>query len=209
MNIGIIGAGHIGATAARLFVEAGHRVAIGNSRGPETLRLLAADLGGNATAVTAEEAAHFGDVVLLAVPLKAYTTLPRVALRGKIAIDAMNYYPDRDGHYKALDRGEMTSSEMVAEHLEGARLVKAFNTIWSEHLGAQGRKDAPPDARRVIPISGDDSAAKEIVARLIEEIGFAPYDIGPLRHSARQQPDAAIYNRDVTLAEARGIVTPR
>ncbi|HYC89614.1 MAG TPA: NAD(P)-binding domain-containing protein [Thermoanaerobaculia bacterium] len=92
MKIGIIGAGHIGGTAARLFIDAGHEIAISNSRGPETLRELVAELGPRARAVTAEEAARFGEVVLLAVPLKDYVTLPD--LRGKIAIDAIELLPE-------------------------------------------------------------------------------------------------------------------
>ena len=205
MHIGIIGAGHIGATAARLFIDAGHEVAISNSRGPETLAQKVAELGPQARAMTVEEAARFGDVVLLAIPLKDYTTLPADALRGKIVVDALNYYPGRDGNFPELDSGDVTSSELVARHLEGARVVKAFNTIWFEHLQKQGKKEAAVDERRVIPLSGDDAEANGVVARLIEEIGFGPYDIGPLRDSARQQPDAPIYNRDVTLAEARKI----
>jgi predicted dinucleotide-binding enzyme len=203
MNIGIIGAGHIGGTAARLFIDAGHEIAISNSRGPETLRELVAELGPKARAVTPEEAARFGEVVLLAVPLKDYTTLPD--LGGKIAIDAMNYYPNRDGHVAELDSGARASSELVAGHLEGARVVKAFNTIWFEHLKRQGDTNKPLDQRRVIPISGDDAEAKQVVSRLIEEIGFGPLDMGTLHDSSAQQPETAIYNRDVTVAEAREI----
>jgi predicted dinucleotide-binding enzyme len=205
MKIGIIGAGHIGATAARLFVDAGHEVAIANSRGPETLRELVAGLGPGARAATAAEAARFGEAVLVAIPLKDYTTLPAEELRGRIVIDAMNYYPGRDGHYAQLDSGEKASSELLAEHLPGARVVKAFNTIWFEHLKTLGRKDAPADERRAIFVSGDDAEAKSVVSRLIEEIGFGPYDMGSLHDSMQQQPDTAVYNRDVTVAEARAI----
>jgi Predicted dinucleotide-binding enzymes len=201
MNIGIIGAGHIGGTAARLFVEAGHQVALANSRGPETLRELIAGLGPNARAMTAEEAARFGDVVLIAIPLKDYPTLP--GLGGKIAIDAMNYYPNRDGRIAVLDSGEKTSSELVAEHLKGARVVKAFNTIWFEHLKTQGKKDAPVEQRRAIFVAGDDAEAKGVVTKLIEEIGFGAVDMGTLRESAAQQPGAPIYNKDVTVAKGR------
>jgi 8-hydroxy-5-deazaflavin:NADPH oxidoreductase len=205
MNIGIIGAGHIGATAARLFIDGGCYVAISNSRGPETLRRLVAELGPNARAATPAEAAQFGEVVLLAIPLKDYTTLPVEELRGKIAIDAMNYYPNRDRHIAPLDSGQSASSELVAAHLPGTRVIKAFNTIWFEHLKTKGNKSAPVDERRVIPISGDDADAKRVVAQLIEDIGFGAYDMGPLRSSGEQQPDAAIYNKDVTVAEARRI----
>lgn len=207
MNIGIIGAGHIGGTTARLFIDAGHQVAISNSRGPETLRDLIAELGPGARAVTPEEAARFGEVVLLAIPLKDYTTLPVEELRGKVAIDAMNYYPDRDGHIAALDAHESASSELVAVHLRDARVVKAFNTIWFEHLRTKGNKSVPVEQRRVIPIAGDDVVAKEIVATLIEEIGFGAFDMGSLHDSMRQEPEQPIYNRDVTVAEAREIVS--
>ena len=206
MKIGIIGAGHIGGTTAKLFVDAGHEVAISNSRGADTLGDLVTALGPKAHAATPADAAHFGDVVLLAIPLKDYTTLPVDELRGKIVIDAMNYYPDRDGHYPQLDSGEIASSEMVASHLAGARVAKAFNTIWFEHLKTQGKKDAPLDERRAIFVSGDDAGAKREVSGLIEDIGFGPYDLGSLHGSLQQQPDAAVYNRDITVAEARGIV---
>jgi predicted dinucleotide-binding enzyme len=205
MNIGIIGAGHIGSTTARLFIDAGHNVAISNSRGPETLRDLVAGLGPNARAATPAEAARFGEIVLLAIPLKDATTLPADDLRGKIVIDAMNYYPNRDGNIAVLDSGESASSEMVAGHLPAARLVKAFNTIWFEHLKTKGNKSAPIDQRRAIFISGDDADAKAAVSHLIEEIGFGPYDMGSLAASNRQQPDSAVYNKDVTVAQAREI----
>ena len=205
MKIGIIGAGHIGGTTARLFVDAGHEVAIANSRGPETLRDLIADLGSNARAVTAAEAARFGEIVLLAIPLKDYTTLDADDLRGKIVLDAMNYYPGRDGQFPRLDSGELASSEMVAAHLTGARVVKAFNTIWFEHLKTKGNKRAPIDERRAIFVSADDNDAKGVVSRLIEEIGFGAYDMGSLHASRDQQPGTAVYNRDVTVAEAREI----
>ena len=206
MNIGIIGAGHIGATTARLFLDAGHSVAISNSRGPETLRALVDELGPNARAATPAEAAQFGEVVLLAIPLKDYTSLPVNELRGKIAVDAMNYYPNRDGQIASLDSGAQTSSELVASHLPGARVVKAFNTIWFEHLKTRGNKTAPVDERRVIFLAGDDAESKAVVSRLIEEIGFGPLDTGSLRESARQQPDTAVYNKDITVAEAREIL---
>jgi hypothetical protein len=205
MNLGIIGAGHIGSTTARLFIDAGHNVTISNSRGPETLRDLVAELGPNARAATAAEAARFGEIVLLAIPLKDYTMLPAGDLRGRIVIDAMNYYPNRDGNIAVLDSGESTSSEMVAAHLPGARVVKAFNTIWFEHLKTKGNKSAPIDERRAIFISADDAGANAAVSRLIEEIGFGPYDMGSLANSHRQQPDSAVYNQDVTVAQARAI----
>jgi hypothetical protein len=203
MKIGIIGAGYIGSTTAHLFLEAGHEIAIANSRGPETLQALIDELGPKARAVTVDEAAQYGEVVLLAIPFKDYTTLPADALRGKVVIDALNYYPNRDGNFPQLDDDEITSSEMVARRLTGARLVKAFNTIWFEHLRRQGRRDVPVEQRRAIFISGDDDEAKAIVGKLIEDIGFGAVDLGSLRNSRRQQPGAPVYNRDVTVEQGQ------
>jgi predicted dinucleotide-binding enzyme len=207
MKIGIIGAGHIGANAARLFVNAGHEVAVANSRGPETLEGLVEELGDNATAATVDEARDFGDVVLISIPLKNYTDLPQEGWEGKVVIDTGNYYPDRDGQIKELDEGTTTSSELVEQHLLGARYVKAFNTIWYEHLKTEGNTDLPLEERRAIFVAGDDSGAKEIVAKLIEDIGFAAVDTGFLRDGGLlQQPGSAIYNKDVTAKEAAAIL---
>lgn len=207
MKIGIVGAGNIGATAAHLFIQAKHEVAISNSRGPETLQELVATLGAHAHGTTLEAAARFGDVVLVAIPFGKYQQLPAAAFRGKIVIDAGNYYPNRDGQITELNEGKSTSSELMASHLDGARLVKGFNTIWSEHLKMQGDVKLPLEQRRAIFISGDDSQAKEVIARLIEEIGFAAIDTGSLPEGGRlQQPDSPIYNKTLTTKEAREIL---
>jgi predicted dinucleotide-binding enzyme len=207
MKVGIIGAGYIGSTAAKLFVHAGHEVAISNSRGPETLKDVVAELGEKGKAETVENAANFGDVVLVAVPFGKYKELPAAAFERKIVIDANNYYPGRDGRFPQLDSGETTSSEMLAEHLKDARIVKGFNTIWYEHLQTQGNSRLPLDDRRVIFIAGDDPQAKRIVASLIEDIGFAAVDTGSLREGGkRQQPDTEIYNKNLTAKDARAIL---
>jgi predicted dinucleotide-binding enzyme len=207
MKIGIIGSGNIGATAARLFARAGHEVAVSNSRGGEGLGDLIAELGGRGRAAGVEEAARFGEVVLVAVPFGRYEALPAEAFAGKIVIDANNYYPQRDGHFASLDGGETTSSELLAAHLRGARLVKAFNTIWFEHLARQGDTSLPPEERRAIFIAGDDGEAKRTVARLVEELGFAAVDTGPLGAGGRrQQVGAAVYNRELNAREAAAVL---
>lgn len=202
MQIGILGSGRIGATAARLFIAAGHEVAISNSRGPESLRELVAGLGPKAHATTIDDAARFGEVVLLAVPWHREDAQPRPELlRDKIVIDAMNPYRPEGGFF---DLGDSTSSEIVLQRLPGARLIKAFNTIYYEHLATRGRKDLPVQERHAIYVAGDDAKAKEAVSRLIEELGFAPVDTGSLREGGRlQQPDSLIYNQTYTAREAR------
>jgi 8-hydroxy-5-deazaflavin:NADPH oxidoreductase len=206
MKIGIIGAGNIGGNAAILFAKAGHEIAIANSRGPETLTDLVGEIGNGAKAVTAEEATKFGEIVFVSIPLGKINELPTDGFDGKIVIDSNNYYPERDGQIAELDSNEKTSSELLAEHLKGAKIVKAFNTIWSEHLRTQGNNDLPIEERRAIFIAGDDADAKQMVTKLIEEIGFAAIDTGELRDSATQQPGSAIYNRNLTASEAAAIL---
>src|SRR4051812_38719407 len=207
MKIGIIGAGNIGATVARLFARAGHEVAISNSRGPESLTELVGELGQSVRAASVDEAARFGEVVLLAIPWRTPEGLPRAeAVAGKIVIDAMNPYTEQG---EPFDLGDATtSSEEVSKRLPGARLVKAFNTIYFKHLQEQGRADLPVEERRAIFVAGDDEEAKRVVSRLIEEIGFAPVDTGSLRDGGRrQQPTSEVYNRTITGREARELLS--
>jgi 8-hydroxy-5-deazaflavin:NADPH oxidoreductase len=200
VNIGVIGSGNIGATAARLFAAAGHQVAISNSRGPETLEDLVEEIGPGVRAATVEDAAGFGEVVMEAIPFGRYTSLPAERLAGKVFITASNYYPARDGE---LDLGGRASSELVAEHLSGARVVKAFNTIYFARLRDNGRPEAPVEKREVIFVSGDDGEAKGVVSGLIEEIGFAPVDVGTLAESRRQEPGSPVYNVAMNPDQAR------
>jgi predicted dinucleotide-binding enzyme len=205
MKIGVIGSGHIGGTAARLFINAGHEVALSNSRGPESLEDFVAELGPRARGMTVEQAARFGEVVLLAVPWRAPEALPPPGtVAGKIVIDAMNPYSVSG---EVLDLGDSTSSEEVLKRMPQARLVKAFNTIYYQHLATRGRKDLPIEQRHVIFLAGDDAGAKHAVARLIEDIGFAPIDTGSLREGGRiQQPGSPLYNHPMTPREARRIL---
>jgi 8-hydroxy-5-deazaflavin:NADPH oxidoreductase len=126
MRIGIIGSGKIGGTLARRFVDAGHEVAVSNSRGPETLEDLVGELGPPAQALTAAEAERFGELVVVSVPLGRYRELPTDSVAGKVVIDTNNYYPQRDGHFAELDHDGTTSSELLQAHLPGARVAKAF-----------------------------------------------------------------------------------
>jgi 8-hydroxy-5-deazaflavin:NADPH oxidoreductase len=203
MRIGIIGAGHIGGTLARLFVDAGHEVAVSNSRGPETLASLVQELGARARATTAADAARFGDVVVVSVPFGRYRELPTEAVVGKIVIDTNNYYPQRDGHFEELDSDRTTSSELLQAHLPGARVVKAFNAIQWMRLRDDGRPAGDPE-RLGIPISGDDDEAKQTVAALIDQIGFDPVDAGTLAKGGRKhQTGAPAYTQGLPTAELR------
>jgi 8-hydroxy-5-deazaflavin:NADPH oxidoreductase len=162
VNIGIVGSGNIGATTARLFADTGHEVAVSNSRGAESLVPLVDEIGSNARASSVEEAADFGEVVLVAMPFFAYEALSADRLAGKVVVDAMNYYERRDGR---IDFNGLTSSEVVARHLPDSRLVKAFNTMYYQTLRTQGRASAPAEERLVLFVAGDDRASGGVCTR--------------------------------------------
>src|SRR2546425_12398781 len=203
MRIGVIGAGHTGARAAKLFAKAGHQVAVSNSGGPATLASLVSSIGPSAKAMSTIEAAKFGEGVLLALRYRRRDTLPPAeAFAGRIVIDAMNAY---SAVGRVMDLGESTSSEEVAKRMPGARLVKAFNTMGWNTL-ASGSRPAREE-RLVVFIAGDDAPAKATMAKLIDEIGFASIDMGsPREGRRRQQPGSRIYGPPMALPEARDVL---
>jgi predicted dinucleotide-binding enzyme len=205
-TIGLIGSGNIGSTVARLAVAAGHDVVLSNSRGPETLTDLVAELGDRARAATATEAAEAGDIVVVTIPLKAYREVPVEPLRGKTVIDTNNYYPDRDGHIAELDDESTTTSELLQAHLPGSHVVKAFNNIFFPHLASLGRPQGDPD-RSALVIAGDDADAKREVTELLDSIGYDALDAGPLREGWRYQRDTAAYVQPYAQPDAEDFAT--
>jgi predicted dinucleotide-binding enzyme len=202
MIIGLIGAGHIGSQVARLAVKHGHDVVLSNSRGPETLRDLVAELGPRARAATSAEAAAAGDIVVVTIPLKNISQVPVEPLAGKIVIDTNNYYPERDGQIAALDNESTTTSELLQAHLPASKVVKAFNHIYASQITTDGRPRGSKD-RRALAIAGDDPSANETVTRLLDEFGFDVVDIGPLNESWRIQRDTPGYGPRRTAEELR------
>jgi predicted dinucleotide-binding enzyme len=192
MRIGLIGAGNIGTTLAHLAVDHGHEVVVSNSRGPQTLTDLVAELGDSARAGSAEEAAAAGDVVVVTIPLKNYTQVPVDELAGKTVIDTNNYYPQRDGQIAALDDGAATVSGLLQAHLPGSHVVKAFNNIKAADLASQGTPHGSA-GRRALPVAGDDAEAKKVVSELVEEFGFDAVDAGPLEEGRRFERDKPAY----------------
>jgi 8-hydroxy-5-deazaflavin:NADPH oxidoreductase len=202
MKIGIIGSGNIGGTTAKLLTKAGHEVAISNSRGPESLKSFVSSVGPNIMANTVEDAIKFGEVILLAIPWRRRQDLLSVSklFDGKIVIDAMNPYSE---NFEVIDLGNSTSSEEVLKQIPNSRLVKAFNTIYYEHLRTKGNPNASIEDRFTIFVAGDDLDAKTTISKLIEDIGFAPVDTGSLREGGRkQQPGSPIYNSPMTARAA-------
>jgi predicted dinucleotide-binding enzyme len=202
LRIGIIGAGNIGGNLARRFAALGHEVAVANSRGPETLAGLAAETG--AKAVSVEQAARGKDVVIVTIPQKNIPDLPASLFDGVpddvVVVDTGNYYPrNRDGRIDGIEEG-LTESRWVERQL-GRPVVKAFNNIYAQHLLTHGKPAGSP-GRIALPVAGDDPAAKAVVIRLLDELGFDGVDAGGLDESWRQQPDTPVYGTDL---DAEGV----
>jgi predicted dinucleotide-binding enzyme len=202
MNIGIIGAGHIGSALAVRLTSLGHSVAIANSRGPETLTDLAQKTG--ATPVTPKEAVQNADLIVVTIPLKSIPNLPKDLFDGVAAdvpvIDTSNYYPLlRDGQIPELESGDLTESEWVQQHL-GRPVLKVFNNIFAANLENKGEPAGTP-GRIALTVAGDDAATNQKAMALVEELGFDAIDGGTLHESWRQQPGSPLYCTDLSAAD--------
>jgi predicted dinucleotide-binding enzyme len=200
MRIGVIGAGSMGGILARHLAKLGHHVSIANSRGPESLTALAAEIG--AAPVSVVDAAKAADIVILAIPTKAVPDLPRGLFANVpssvVVIDIGNYHPElRDGHIDAIDRG-LLDSQWVAQQI-GRPVVKAFNNIFARSLLEKGVPRGTP-GRIALPVAGDSSDARAAVLRLVDDLGFDPVDGGDLANSFRQQTGTPAYCRDLEAA---------
>ena len=191
-RVGIIGSGNIGSTLARGLVDRGYEVVVSNSRGPESLAGLVAELGDKATAGTATDAATLGDVVIVTVPLKAYQDVPVAPLAGKIVLDTNNYYWERDGRIPALDEKQATVSGLLQQHLPGSKVAKAFNHIMSGQILTDGTPAGTP-GRRALATASDSADAAAFVTALYDEFGFDTVNAGPLAESWRVERDQPAY----------------
>ena len=203
MKIGVIGAGTMGRILARQLVRLGHHVSVANSRGPESLTALAAEIG--AEPVSVVDAAHAGEIVILSIPTKAVAELPRKLFANVpssvVVIDIGNYHPElRDGHIDAIDRG-MLDSQWVAQQI-GRPVIKAFNNILAESLLEKGVPSGTR-GRIALSVAGDSSDAKSAVLRLVDDLGFDPVDGGDLDESWRQQPGTPAYCQDLEATALR------
>lgn len=191
-TIGIIGAGHIGSQIARKAVQLGYDVVISNSRGPETLTGLVAELGPRARAATPAEAAAAGDFAVVTVPLGSIGDLPVPPLEGKIVIDTNNYYWERDGRFPELDSGQATTSGLLQKHLPTSKVAKGFNHIMAKEIATDGAPAGTAN-RRALATASDYPEAAELVTRFYDEFGFDTVNIGPLSESWRVERDRPAY----------------
>jgi predicted dinucleotide-binding enzyme len=188
MRIGIIGAGFAGRATARLAVRHRYDVMLSNLRYPTMLAnaMVRYETG------TTEQVAAFGDVILVAVPFTRYRDIPSEPLIGKIVLDACNYLPERDGQTIFPNNHIRSTSELVAEHFRGAKVVKALNAILENEIEKDARPVGLPD-RRALPIAGDLADAKAAVSSLLDQLGFDVVDAGPLSQGWRFEPGRPAY----------------
>ncbi|WP_413528814.1 NADPH-dependent F420 reductase [Rahnella inusitata] len=203
MKIGIIGAGFVGRAVAKQAIKAGHQVMLSNSRGPQTLFSLKPMIG--CETGTATEAAIYGEIVVIAVPLTALGQLPVAELAGKAVIDAVNYYPERDGQVAELDQQLTTTSEYLAGFLPQSKITKAFNAIQMTDLETDGLPAGAPD-RRALPLAGDDKATKQIIVSLYDAFGFDAVDAGALSEGWRFQRAMPSYCVRMTKGELERVL---
>ena len=177
-TIGILGAGRVGTAIARRALAAGYEVRIASSGRAEDIALLIGIVAPGAIPGTADEVAAASDIAVLALPLSKYRSLRPEALAGKIVVDAMNYWAQTDGALPEFE-GAPSSSAVIADYLDGARLVRAFNHMGYHQIDEDARPKGDPD-RRALAIAGDDPAARQVLAGVIDRMGFDPVDMGAL-----------------------------
>jgi 8-hydroxy-5-deazaflavin:NADPH oxidoreductase len=209
-TIGIIGGGHVGSSLARAAMAHGYDIVISNAQGPDSLAGLVQDLGPGARAATPAEAAAAGDFVIIAIPITTVSRLPADALAGKVVIATVNYFPQRDGPIAEIDSGAETVPGFVQAHLPASTVIRAFSMVDAADMSGDGHPQGDP-RRRALALFADDPAARELAARLYDELGFDPVDLGGLDEAWRVDPGqpAFVTRQDVAELKANAAKAER
>jgi 8-hydroxy-5-deazaflavin:NADPH oxidoreductase len=201
-TIGIIGSGHVGSNLAKAAIAHGYDAVLSGSGQPDAIAAIVGELGPKARAATVAGAAAAGDFVIVATPIGAVASIPEEPLRGKVVIATINYFPQRDGHITEIDNGTTTVPGVLQQHLPGSKVVRAFSMLDAADMSGDGHPAGDPK-RRAIAIAGDDAAAKQLVAGLVEEFGFDVVDLGGLAESWRVDPGQKGFVTRQTAGELR------
>jgi predicted dinucleotide-binding enzyme len=197
-KIGIIGSGRLGTAVAKAALTAGYEVRIANSKGPESLKLITSVLLPGAKPCTVEDVVSLSDMIIFAIPLNKYRLLPHDLFKGKLIIDAMNYWPPTEGAIQEFET--QSSSEFIQSFFKDSIVIKSLNHVAYNELKQHSLPDHKK-GRRIILLAGNDVAAKHLVEEFIDSIGFESYDMGELKNGVKFQPDTILFNTRYTKTE--------